>query len=284
MAIRVYKRTSAGRRNASVNLHEAVTKKTPEKSLLRPLNKKGGRNSQGKITVKGRGGGHKRRYRVIDWKRRKDDSPAKVVGIEYDPNRSAHIALLEYADGTVRYILAPKGLKDGDKLLSSENKIEPKPGNCMPLKHIPTGLNVHCIELTAGRGGQICRSAGNYARLSNREGRWATLVLPSGEIRQVSIDCRATIGEVGNSDHQQVRLGKAGRNRHLGRRPKTRGMAMSHHCHPLGGGEGRSKGGRLPANAAGTSAKGGRTRSRKKQSNKRIIRRRRSVRYGQLTL
>lgn len=284
MPIRVYKRTTNGRRNASVNLHAEVTKKTPEKSLLRPLKKTGGRNSQGKITVRGRGGGHKRRYRQIDWKRRKDGMPAKVIGIEYDPNRSSHIALLEYEDGTRRYIISPKGLKDGDVLLSSDEKIEPKAGNCMPLKFIPTGLNVHCLELVAGKGGQVCRSAGNYARLTNREGKWATLVMPSGEIRQVSVECRATIGEVGNADHQQVRLGKAGRKRHLGRRPKTRGMAMNHNDHPLGGGEGKSKGGRAPAGPSGTSSKGGRTRARRKASNKRIIRRRKSRRYGQLTL
>lgn len=284
MAIRVYKRTTPGRRNASVNLHTEVTKKTPEKTLLTKLTKTGGRNVQGKVTVRGRGGGHKRRYRMIDWKRRKDDMPATVVGIEYDPNRSAHIALLKYEDGTLRYIVAPKGLSDGDKVMSSHNRVEPKVGNCMPLKFIPTGLNVHNLEMVPGRGGQVCRSAGSYARLTNREEKWATLVMPSGEIRQVSVDCRATIGIVGNPDHQQVRLGKAGRNRHLGRKPKVRGMAMSHHCHPLGGGEGRSKGGRAPEGPSGTPSKGGQTRPRKKLSNKRIIRRRKSKRYGQLTL
>ncbi len=265
-------------------MHTEITKKTPEKSLLKKLTKTGGRNSQGKITVRGRGGGHKRRYRVIDWRRKKYDQPANVVGIEYDPNRSSYIALLEYEDGTKRYIVAPKKLTDGDVVVSSREKAEPSVGNCMPLKHIPTGLNVHCIEMVSGRGGQICRSAGSYARLTNRDEKWATLVMPSGEIRQVSVECQATIGQVGNSDHSQVRLGKAGRNRHLGRRPKVRGMAMSHHCHPLGGGEGRSKGGRLPAGPSGTPAKGGRTRSRSKASDKRIIRRRKSKRYGQLTL
>jgi len=259
MAIRVYKKTTAGRRNASVNLNSEVTKKTPEKSLLRKLTKNGGRNCQGKITVRGRGGGHKRRYRTIDWKRRKDDMVGKVIGIEYDPNRSSHIALIEYEDGTRRYILAPKGLTDGDTVMSSGGKIDPKIGNCMKLKFIPTGLNVHCLEMVAGKGGQLCRSAGNHARLTNREGRWATLVMPSGEIRQVSVECRATIGSVGNGDHSLVKLGKAGRNRHRGRRPKVRGMAMSHHCHPLGGGEGRSKGGRMPAGPTGTNSKGGRT-------------------------
>ncbi|MBL1215929.1 MAG: 50S ribosomal protein L2 [Planctomycetes bacterium] len=285
MPIRVYKRTSAGRRNSSVNTHAEVTKSTPEKTLLRKLTKTGGRNCQGKITVRGRGGGHKRRYRAIDFKRRKDGVAATVLGIEYDPNRTSYIALLEYQDGTRAYIPAPMGLTDGDTVMSSSTeRIEPKVGNCMKLKFIPTGLNVHCLELLRGKGAQMCRAAGTYARLTNREGKWATLVMPSGEIRQVSVECRATIGQMGNTDHSQVRLGKAGRNRHLGRRPKVRGVAMSHHCHPLGGGEGRSKGDRLPAGPSGTSAKGGRTRKRRKASNKRIIRRRRSVRYGQLSL
>lgn len=284
MAIRVYKRTSPGRRNSSVNLHTEVTKKAPEKSLLRPHKSTGGRNNQGKITTWGRGGGHKRRYRSIDWKRSKDDMPAKVIGIEYDPNRSAHLALLEYEDGTRRYIIAPKKVTDGEVLLSSSKRIEPKNGNCMPLKFIPTGLSVHCLELVPGKGGQICRSAGMSARLTNREGKWATIVMPSGEIRQISVECRATIGEVGNTDHQQVRYGKAGRRRYLGRKPKTRGMVRNHHDHPLGGGEGKSKGGRAPAGKTGVFAKGGRTRKRTLASSKRIIRRRRSKRYGQLTL
>ena len=284
MPIRKYKPTTPGRRNASVNMHAEVTKKTPEKSLLRPLTKKGGRNNQGKITVQGRGGGHKRRYRMIDFKRTKNDMNATVVGIEYDPNRSCHIALLEYEDGERRYILAPVGLNAGDSVQSSDSAIEPNVGCSMPLAHIPTGLTVHAVEFEPGKGARICRSAGVGARLTNREGRWATLVLPSGELRQVSIDCRATIGQVGNTDHQLVKLGKAGRNRWLGRRPKVRGMAMSHHEHPLGGGEGRSKGGREPASASGTKSKGGRTRQRGKASNARILRRRKSRRYGQLKL
>ena len=282
MAIRKYKPTTPGRRHASVNLHVEVTKKTPEKSLLKPLNKTGGRNHQGKITVQGRGGGHKRRYRMIDFKRRKDDMVATVAGIEYDPNRSCHIALLKYADGTLRYILAPRDIQDGEELVSSENAVEPKNGNCMPLKHIPTGLTIHNVEMQPGGGGKICRSAGSGAKLTNKEGRWATIVLPSGEIRQVSVECRATIGQVGNLDHQNVVLGKAGRKRWLGRRPRVRGVAMSHHCHPHGGGEGRSKGGQEPSNATGTQSKGGRTRKRGKASDKRILRRRKSVRYGQL--
>lgn len=283
MPIRIYKPTSAGRRNASVNLHAEVTKKEPERSLLAPLNKKSGRNHHGKITVRGRGGGHKRLYRRIDFKRRdRDDVQGTVVGIEYDPNRTCHIALIEYADGVKRYIIAPAGLKDGDTVMSSEKAIEPKRGASMPLRHIPTGLNVHCIEMLPGRGGQLCRSAGMYARLTNKEGRYATLVMPSGEIRQINMDCRATVGAVGNSDHALRRLGKAGLKRHLGRRPITRGMAKSHNAHPLGGGEGRSKGGRQPVGPTGTPSKGGSTRNRKQHSEKLIIRRRRSKRYGQL--
>ena len=284
MAIRIYKPTTPGRRNASVNLHVEVTKRTPEKSLLAPLSKTGGRNNQGKKTVRGRGGGHKRRYRRIDFRRTKDDMNAVVVGVEYDPNRSCHIALLKYEDGTLRYILAPKGVTDGDVLVSSADAVEPKAGNCMPVKHIPTGLVLHNVELEPGRGGKICRSAGVGARLTNKEGRWATIVLPSGEIRQISMECRASVGVLGNSDHSNVKLGKAGRARWLGRRPTTRGVAMSHHCHPHGGGDGKSKGGRTPSNAAGTGAKGGRTRQRGKSSDARIIRRRKSVRYGQLKI
>ena len=284
MPIRLYKPTTSARRGASVNLHAEVTKTTPEKSLLRPIKRTGGRNNQGKVTVHGRGGGHKRRYRLIDFRRNLDDVPAKVVGIEYDPNRSCHIALLEYEDGTKRYILAPQGVTDGDTVLSSQDQIEPKPGNCMPLKHIPTGLTLHCVEFEPAKRGSMCRSAGTGARLSNKEGRWATLVLPSGELRQVSLECRATIGQLGNTDHQNIKLGKAGRNRWLGRKPKVRGVAKDHACHPLGGGEGRSKGGREPASASGTKSKGGRTRPRGKWSDTRILRRRKSKRYGQLKL
>ncbi|MDA1007969.1 MAG: 50S ribosomal protein L2 [Planctomycetota bacterium] len=284
MAIRVYKPTTAGRRNASVNMHAEVTKKRPEKSLLRPAPKSGGRNVQGKLTVIQQGGGHKRRYRVIDFKRQKDDMVAIVVGIEYDPNRSCHIALLKYEDGTLRYILAPKGLTAGDKVMSSANPLDPTPGVCLPIKHIPTGMQVHNVEMEPGRGGQMVRSAGLGANLTNKEGRWATIVLPSGEIRQVSVECRATVGSVGNPDHGNVKLGKAGRARWLGRRPRTRGVAMSHHQHPHGGGEGRSKGGQEPSNASGTGSKGGRTRGYGKASDKRILRRRYSRRYGQLKL
>lgn len=284
MAIRVYKPTSAGRRNASVNLNSEVTKSTPEKSLLSPITKSGGRNHHGKITVKGRGGGAKRRYRQIDFKRRdRVGVDGKVLGIEYDPNRTCHIALIEFTDGIKRYILAPIGLKDGDTVqTSADEAVEPRPGNSMPLKFIPTGLPVHCIELQPGKGGQLCRSAGAGARLTNKEGAYATIVLPSGETRRVPIECRATVGTVGNTDHQNRRLGKAGISRHLGRRPKVRGVAMSHHEHPLGGGEGRSKGGRAPVSETGVPSKGGPTRNKKQPSSQLIIRRRKSKRYGQL--
>ncbi len=284
MGIRVYKPTSPGRRNASVLTREEITKQKPEKSLLAPLKKSGGRNNSGKITVRGRGGGAKRRYRRIDFRRAdRDGVVGTIVGIEYDPNRTCNIALIKYSDGVKRYMLAPVGLKDGQEVMShSTEAIEPSVGNSMPLKFIPTGLNVHCVELQPGKGGQMCRSAGSAARLMNKEGKYATLVLPSGESRRVSVECRATVGQVGNTDHQNRRLGKAGINRHLGRRPKTRGVAMSHDAHPLGGGEGRSKGGRAPVNKQGTPAKGGRTRDKNKPSSKLIIRRRVSKRYGQV--
>jgi large subunit ribosomal protein L2 len=283
MGIRIYKPTSAGRRNASVNAREDVTKGSPERSLLRPLKKTSGRNHSGKITVRGRGGGAKRMYRVIDFRRvDRDGMEGTVIGIEYDPNRSAHIALLKYSDGVKRYIIAPVGLTDGDTVLSSgEGPIEPKPGNNMRLRDIPAGLDVHCVELKPGQGAQLCRSAGRAVRLLNKEGAHATIMLPSGELRKVPIDCRATIGVVGNSDHQNRRLGKACLTRHLGFRPKTRGVAKSHNAHPLGGGSGRSKGNRPPVGPTGTLAKGGGTRDRKKASTKLIIRRRVSKRFGQ---
>ncbi len=284
MAIRVYNRTSPGRRNASVNSFTEITKATPEKTLLEKITKNGGRNHHGKITVQSRGGGHKRRYRRIDFARKKDGILATVIGIEYDPNRSANIALLQYADGEKRYILAPVGLTDGKTVESSADRLEPEAGNSMPLRFIPTGLNVHCVEIQQGRGGQLCRSAGTSARLTNKEGGWATLVFPSGEIRQVSLDCRATVGQVGNTDHNKVTLGKAGKSRHLGIRPHTRGVAMNHHDHPTGGGDGKSKHNRQPASKTGVLSKGGRTRKPGKPSNKRIIRRRVSKRYGQLKL
>lgn len=281
MPIRIYKPTSAGRRNASVNMHAEVTKFEPEGSLLRPIHKKGGRNNRGVIVTRGRSGGAKRLYRVIDFRRRdRNDIAGKVVGIEYDPNRSCHIALVEYKDGVKRYIPAPLGLKAGQEVeASTERAVEPTPGNAMPLRFIPAGLDVHCVELTKGKGAQICRSAGTYAKLSNKEGEFATLVLPSGEIRQVSLECMATVGQTGNPDHRLRMLGKAGLTRHLGRRPITRGMAKSHHAHPLGGGSGRSKGNRPPCGPTGVLAKGGKTRNPKKASNQLIIRRRTSIRF-----
>ena len=284
MAVRIYKRTSPGRRNASVNLYSEVTKTKPEKTLLEKKTKSGGRNHHGKITDRNIGGGNKQRYRRIDWSRKKDDMVATVVGIEYDPNRSANIALVEYEDGERRYIIAPKTLTDGDKVVSSSKRVEPKAGNCMPIKFIPTGLNLYCVELQPGKGAQLCRSAATYARLTNREEKWATITLPSGEVRQVSVECRATIGEVGNSDHNKTVLGKAGISRKQGRRPHVRGMAKNHHDHPMGGGDNKSSGNRPPAQRSGTLAKGGGTRKRGKASNKRIIRRRVSKRYGQLKL
>jgi len=285
MGIRIYNPTSPGRRKSSVNDYSEITdkKRRPCKALLEPKPKTGGRNHHGKITSWWRGGGHKRMYRRIDFKRTKDGVRATVVAIEYDPNRSANIALLEYPDATKSYILAPLGLKAGDWVESGPD-VEPKIGNAMPLKKIPVGMDVHNIEMIAGQGGKLVRSAGSSARLVAREGDWATLLMPSGEMRQVRVECRATIGQLGNVDHQNVRIGKAGRKRHMGRRPHNRGTSMNPIAHPLGGGEGRSGGGRHPCSPWGKLAKGGRTRSPNKNSNKRILRRRRSVRYGRLVL
>ncbi len=283
MGVKVYKKTSPGRRFSSVNTYEEVTKTTPEKSLLRKLNKTGGRNHSGKTTSRFRGGGNKRMYRLIDFRRNKDGVDGKVAGIEYDPNRSCNIALIHYTDGEKRYILAPLGLKVGQAIVSGE-RVEPRVGNCMPLASIPAGLEIHNIELNPGQGGKMVRSAGGVARLAAKEGNKAVLILPSGEMRMVDIRCRATIGQLGNLDHGNVRLGKAGRRRHLGRRPHVRGVAMNPVSHPLGGGEGRSGGGRHPCSPTGKPAKGGKTRKRRKPSNKMIIRRRRNVRAGQLTL
>ncbi|MCH2124894.1 MAG: 50S ribosomal protein L2 [Pirellulaceae bacterium] len=284
MGIRKYKPTSAGRRNATVSDFVDLTPgATPEKSLLRPLRKKGGRNNQGKITIRHRGGGHKRQYRVIDFRRNKDGVAAIVNSIQYDPNRSARIALLFYVDGEKRYILAPDGLKAGDRLESGADA-PPIVGNCLPLKNIPLGTAIHNIELLPGRGGAMCRSAGTGGTLMAREADWAQITLPSGEIRRVPSKCRATIGKVGNSDHMAVVLGKAGRKRWLGRRPHVRGTAMNPVDHPHGGGEGRTKGGRHPVSPTGVPAKGGPTRSKRKPSNAAIVRRRRTKRYGQLTL
>ena len=273
MAIRVYKPVTNGRRNASVNLHSEVTKKKPEKSLLKPLSKTGGRNCQGKLTILGMGGGHKRRYRKIDFRRDKDGVPAVVAAIEYDPNRTADLALLHYADGEKRYIIAPKGLVVGMKVVSGE-RCEPDVGNSMPLDAIPLGLQVHNVEMQPGRGGQIARAAGRSCQLMARDGDYAVVVMPSGEMRKVSSRCRATIGEVGNADWQNVRWGKAGRVRHLGRRPHNRGTSQNPVAHPMGGGEGRTGGGRHPCSPTGKLAKGGKTRRGKARSNSFILRRR----------
>lgn len=255
----------------------------PVKGLLRPLRKKGGRNNQGKITARHRGGGHKRQYRLIDFLRGKDGVAAKVVAIEYDPNRSARIARLHYTDGHKAYILAPDGLKVGATVENGATA-PPVAGNCLPLKNIPVGMDVHCIEMVSGRGASMCRSAGTAATLVAREAEWAQLSLPSGEIRRVPAVCRATIGKVGNADHMNIELGKAGRKRWLGRRPHVRGTAMNPIDHPHGGGEGRTKGGRHPVSPTGKPAKGGATRKRRKPSSQAIVRRRRSRRYGQLKL
>ncbi len=283
MGIKVYKRTSPGRRNSSVNIRDAITTDKPEKSLLRPLKKTGGRNFSGKITARHRGGGHKRKYRLIDFKRNKDDQPATVVSIEYDPNRSCNIALVKYDDGEKRYILAPLGLKVSTQVFSGDS-CEPRVGNCMPMKRIPLGMEIHNIELNPGQGGKMVRAAGGSAKLAARDGNMAHLILPSGEMRMVNSICRATIGQLGNVEHQGVRLGKAGRKRHLGRRPHVRGSAMNPVAHPMGGGEGRRAGGRHPVSPTGKLAKGGKTRRKRKGSNKLILRRRRNVRNGQLVL
>ncbi len=283
MGITTYKPTSPGRRVSTVNDFSELTdrKKRPEKSLCERLRKTGGRNHHGWITCRHRGGGARRLYRRIDFKRNKDGVSALVEAIEYDPNRSCNIALLYYTDGEKRYILAPVGLKVGENVESGMN-VEPKVGNTMPMKLIPPGLAVHNIELNVGQGGKLCRAAGASAKLASRGEHWAIVTLPSGEMREVRSDCRATIGQIGNLDWQNIRWGKAGRTRHRGIRPYVRGVAQNPVSHPLGGGEGRSGGGRHPCSKTGVLAKGGRTRSPRRISNRRILRRRRSVRYGQL--
>lgn len=285
MGLRFYKPTSAGRRGASVSDFAEITdrKKPPEKSLLVRLRKTSGRNFHGKITAHHRGGGSRRMYRQIDFQRTKDGIPAHVASIEYDPNRTCRVALLHYADGSKSYILAPEGLKAGAKV-ESGTAIEPNLGNCLPLENIPPGTVVHNVEMQPGRGGQLCRSAGTSAVMNAREGDWAQITLPSGEVRRIPTKCRATVGALGNADHNVVRLGKAGRKRRMGIRPHVRGVAMNPVAHPMGGGEGRSKGGRHPCSPTGKLAKGGRTRKRRKPSKSAIIRRRKSRRYGQLKL
>lgn len=280
MGIRKYNPTTPGRRGATVSdFAELTPDAKPEKSLLRPKRGTGGRNNQGKITSRFRGGGHKRQYRLIDFRRNKDGIAARVDSIQYDPNRSARIALLNYVDGEKRYIVAPHGLKAGDTVISGDDA-PPNVGNCLPLTKIPLGMAIHNIELQAGRGGTLCRSAGTSATLMAREGTWAQISLPSGEIRRIPSACRATIGTTGNPDRMAIVWGKAGRRRWLGRKPHNRGTAMNPIDHPHGGGEGRTKGGRHPVSPTGKSAKGGMTRSRRKASNKAIVRRRRSRRYG----
>lgn len=280
MGIRRYNPVTAGRRTASVSdFAELTPGAEPAKRLLVPRRRKGGRNNQGVITVRFRGGGHKRNIRLIDFRRNKDGVPAKVDSIQYDPNRSARVALLHYADGEKRYIIAPDGLQAGATVVSGAES-PPAVGNCLPLKNIPLGMTIHAIELQPGKGGVLCRSAGSSAVLAARDANWAQINLPSGEIRRVPATCRATIGAVGNPDHMNVELGKAGRKRWKGRKPHVRGTAMNPIDHPHGGGEGRTKGGRHPVSPTGKSAKGGATRKPRKPSNTAIIRRRRSRRYG----
>ena len=273
MVIHKYNPTSPGRRQATV-IHDAtLSRKGPEKTLLETVHRTAGRNGYGRITSRRRGGGHKRRYRIIDWRRRFDGVPAKVASLEYDPNRSARIALLHYADGRKAYMIAPVGLNQGATVVSGP-MAEPRVGNALPLSRVPLGSEVHCVELEPGRGAQLGRSAGCVIRLASREGDYAQVILPSGEMRRVHVDCRATIGQVGNGDHALVSIGKAGRNRHKNRRPKVRGSAMSAYAHPLGGGEGRTGAGREPCSPWGKLAKGGKTRNPRKTSSRLIVRKR----------
>ena len=272
MGIKVYKPTSPARRNMSVSTFEEITTDTPEKSLLAPLNKKAGRNDNGKITVRHRGGGEKRKYRIIDFKRNKDGVPAKVATIEYDPNRTSNIALLHYVDGEKRYIIAPVDLHVGDTVVSGP-EADIRTGNALPLSSIPVGTVVHNIELKVGKGGQMARSAGAYAQLMAKEGNYAILRLPSGEMRMVRKECRATVGQVGNTDHSNLTIGKAGRVRHMGIRPTVRGSVMNPNDHPHGGGEGRTPIGRPgPSTPWGKPALGYKTRKKNKPSDKYVVR------------
>ncbi|MCL6548156.1 MAG: 50S ribosomal protein L2 [Alicyclobacillus sp.] len=274
MGIHKYRPTSPGRRFMSVSTFEEITTDKPEKSLLVPLRKRAGRNHQGRITVRHRGGGHKRMYRIIDFKRNKDGVPAKVATIEYDPNRSARIALLHYVDGEKRYIIAPLGLKVGDTVVSGPDA-DIRPGNALPLANIPVGTVIHNIELQPGRGGQLVRAAGAAAQLMAKEGKYAHVRLASGEVRLIRLECRATVGQVGNLDHENINIGKAGRSRWLGRRPSVRGVVMNPVDHPHGGGEGKAPIGRKsPVTPWGKPTLGKKTRKKNKQSNKYIIRQR----------
>ena len=273
MAVRKLKPTSPGRRFQTISTFEEITQTSPEKSLTKGISKKAGRNNNGRITTRHQGGGHKRLYRLVDFKRDKRDVTAKVATIEYDPNRSARIALLHYADGEKRYILAPVGLNVGD-VISASDIADIKPGNALYLSKIPVGTVIHNIELHPGKGGQFCRAAGTYAQLIAKEGKYALLRMPSGEVRKVLATCCATVGQVGNIHHEKISIGKAGRNRWLGKRPSVRGVAMNPVDHPLGGGEGRSSGGRHPVTPWGKPTKGYKTRDRKKSSSKLIVKRR----------
>ncbi len=285
MGVRVYNPTSAGRRGGSVSDFVECTNpnvNAPEKTLLIRRKKKGGRNHHGIVTTRFRGGGHKQMLRTIDFKRKKDGMEAEVLSVEYDPCRSARIALLKYTDGEKRYILAPDGLKAGDKVQSGEaDQVEPRVGNCLPLSRIPLGMTIHNIELTPGKGGQICRSAGCSAVLGARDKGQALLTMPSGEVRKVSVKCRATIGSVSNPDHMNISMGKAGRMRWKGRKPHNRGTTMNPVDHPMGGGEGRTAGGRDPCSKSGVLAKGGKTRKKRKPTNNSIVRRRPSGPFQQ---
>lgn len=272
MAIRRYKPTSPGRRGMSVSTFEEITTSKPERSLLAPLKKSGGRNNRGRITVRHRGGGHKRRYRIIDFRRSKLGVPGKIATIEYDPNRTARIALVNYKDGEKRYIIWPEGLQVGDEVAAGAD-VEIRTGNALPLENIPSGTLVHCVELKAGKGAQLARSAGSSAQLTGKEGGYAYLRLRSGERRRVRLECMATVGVVGNSDHKNISLGKAGRRRWLGIRPTVRGVAMNPIDHPHGGGEGRTSGGRHPVSPWGVPTKGYRTRNNKRTDKLRIRRR-----------
>jgi large subunit ribosomal protein L2 len=272
MAVKRVKPTSPGRRFQVYSTYEDITQKTPEKSLIKRVKRTGGRNSNGRITSRHRGGGHKRHYRIIDFKRDKDNIPAKVATIEYDPNRTARIALLHYLDGEKRYIIAPLKLKVGDIVMSGENA-DIKPGNCLPLSNIPLGTHIHNIEMKLGKGGQIVRTAGGFAQLIAKEGKYAQVKLPSGEVRMFLLGCKATIGQIGNVEQENIHLGKAGRNRWLGKRPKVRGVAMNPVDHPMGGGEGRSSGGRHPCSPWGVPSKGYRTR-KNRATDRFIIKRR----------
>ncbi len=274
MAVKKFKPTSPARRFMTVSTFDEITKKEPERSLLEPLKKHAGRNAYGRITVRHRGGGNRQKYRVIDFKRNKMDMPATVIGIEYDPNRSANIALLQYEDGEKRYIIAPLGLTDGDVVISSATA-DIKPGNALPISSIPVGTLIHNIELSPGKGGQLVRSAANSAQLMAKEGKYAQVRLPSGEVRMVRINCMATIGQVGNIDHENISIGKAGRKRHMGIRPTVRGVVMNPNDHPHGGGEGKSPIGMpSPVTPWGKPALGLKTRKKNKESNKFIVKRR----------